>query len=122
MKAPTYSSYLVTNPGKADYTSTPWGSITAAGNNPYTSAPNQGVVRTYDFTISRGVIAPDGYQKNVLLVNGAFPGPPITANYGDMISVTVHNNITGPEEGTSLHWHGLTQQKTPWYDGVPSVQ
>jgi FtsP/CotA-like multicopper oxidase with cupredoxin domain len=25
------------------------------------------------------------------------------------------------EEGTTLHWHGLTQVKTPWFDGVPGV-
>lgn len=35
--------------------------------------------------------------------------------------VTVTNNITGPEEGTSLHWHGLLQKETPWMDGVPSI-
>lgn len=35
--------------------------------------------------------------------------------------VEVTNNITGPEEGTSLHWHGMLQTGTPWYDGVPSV-
>jgi FtsP/CotA-like multicopper oxidase with cupredoxin domain len=38
------------------------------------------------------------------------------------IQVTVHNNITNPEEGTGLHWHGLLQRATPWYDGVPGVQ
>ena len=27
-------------------------------------------VRTYDFTISRGLASPDGYQKHVLLING----------------------------------------------------
>lgn len=36
--------------------------------------------------------------------------------------MTVTNSITGPEEGTTLHWHGLLQKETPWYDGVPSVQ
>jgi FtsP/CotA-like multicopper oxidase with cupredoxin domain len=58
----------------------------------------------------------------VLLINGQFPGPPIEANWGDTIQVTVHNQITGPEEGTSLHWHGLLQKETPYMDGVPSVQ
>ena len=38
-----------------------------------------------------------------------------------MIEVTVHNNISNPPEGTAMHWHGLRQRKTPWYDGVPSV-
>ncbi|MCJ1387718.1 hypothetical protein MMC18_000561 [Xylographa bjoerkii] len=36
--------------------------------------------------------------------------------------VQVHNQIYGPEEGTSLHWHGLLQKATPWFDGVPAVQ
>ena len=36
--------------------------------------------------------------------------------------VEVKNDIKGPEEGTSLHWHGLLQTATPWYDGTPSVQ
>lgn len=36
-------------------------------------------------------------------------------------SVTVHNRITGPEEGTTIHWHGQLQRGTPWMDGVPSV-
>lgn len=44
----------------------------------------------------------------------------IEANWGDTIQVTVQNNIEN--EGTSLHWHGILQKKTPWYDGVPSVQ
>lgn len=42
--------------------------------------PNTGVYRTYDFTLSRGKISPDGYQKDVILVNGQFPGPAIEAN------------------------------------------
>lgn len=54
-------------------------------------------------------------------MNGAFPGPTIEANWGDTIQVTVNNNITGPEEGTALHWHGFLQTGTPWEDGVPGV-
>jgi FtsP/CotA-like multicopper oxidase with cupredoxin domain len=65
-------------------------------------------------------IAPDGYQRTGMLVNGAFPGPTIEANWGDWIEVVVHNNLEN--EGTSLHWHGLLQTQTPWFDGVPSVQ
>ncbi|KAI4154517.1 MAG: hypothetical protein LQ340_001632 [Diploschistes diacapsis] len=45
----------------------------------------------------------------------------IEANWGDTIQVTVNNQITGPEEGTSLHWHGFLQKQTPYYDGVPAV-
>jgi FtsP/CotA-like multicopper oxidase with cupredoxin domain len=55
-----------------------------------------------------------------MVINGAFPGPTIEANWGDWIEVIVHNDL--PDEGTSLHWHGLLQTQTPWFDGVPSVQ
>ncbi|KAK3495595.1 Cupredoxin [Neurospora crassa] len=99
----------------------PWGDLTNWGNNQYTEGPTTGVVRTYDFVISRGVIAPDGYQRDVLLVNGAFPGPLIEANWGDMIVVNVFNNISSPEEGTAMHWHGFLQDDTPWDDGAPGV-
>ncbi|KAA8572187.1 hypothetical protein EYC84_002096 [Monilinia fructicola] len=100
----------------------PWGDKTANNTNPYISPPNTGVIRRYDFTVQRGKASPDGYQRDVILVNGVFPGPLIEANWGDTIQVTVHNKITGPEEGTALHWHGLLQKTSQWFDGVPGVQ
>ena len=33
--------------------------------------------------------------------------------------VNVTNGLTN--EGTTLHWHGLRQLGTPWFDGVPAV-
>jgi FtsP/CotA-like multicopper oxidase with cupredoxin domain len=39
---------------------------------------------------------------------------------GDMIEVEVENNLDN--EGTAIHWHGLLQKETPYFDGVPSVQ
>lgn len=39
------------------------------------------VIRTYDFTVKRGKKSPDGYQKDVLIINGQFPGPLIEANW-----------------------------------------
>lgn len=35
--------------------------------------------------------------------------------------MNLHNDISNPEEGTTLHWHGLRQQGTEWMDGVPTV-
>ncbi|KUI54191.1 Laccase-2 [Cytospora mali] len=103
----------------------PWGTRNSTNTSPYTQSPTTGIIRSYDFTVSRGVIAPDGYQKPVLLVNGAFPGPTIEANWGDTIQVTVTNNIAadenGDEEGLTIHWHGFLQTATPWEDGVPGV-
>ena len=60
--------------------------------------------------------------EQVILINDAFPGPLIEANWGDTVQVTVHNGITGEQpEGTALHWHGFLQKQTPYYDGVPAV-
>ncbi|KAH6854827.1 multicopper oxidase-domain-containing protein [Chaetomium sp. MPI-CAGE-AT-0009] len=116
--APALPLFLTNNPLPNGY---PWGKLTDRENNPYTEYPKTGVVRRYEFTVSRGFVAPDGYLRDVLLVNGAFPGPLIEANWGDTIIVNVHNNITGPEEGTSIHWHGFLQHETPWEDGAPGI-
>ncbi|RCI16163.1 hypothetical protein L249_1819 [Ophiocordyceps polyrhachis-furcata BCC 54312] len=94
--------------------------------NYYKNPPRTGVVRRYDFTISRAVLAPDGYQRDCIVVNGQFPGPVIEANWGDTIEVKVRNNIMAEgdgltAEGVALHWHGFLQKNTNWEDGVPGV-
>ncbi|XP_038696234.1 laccase-15-like [Tripterygium wilfordii] len=52
--------------------------------------------------------------KEILTVNGKFPGPILRAKKGDTVYVTVHNkgryNIT-------IHWHGVKQPSNPWSDG-----
>ena len=52
----------------------PWGTKGAGNSDPYMDAPDTGVVRSYDFTVARGTVAPDGFEKNTLLINGQFPG------------------------------------------------
>ncbi|KAL2167581.1 hypothetical protein VTG60DRAFT_1092 [Thermothelomyces hinnuleus] len=119
--APLYPDFLKDNPlpnGK------PWGS--RRDYRPTTDdVPETGVTRYYDFDIRRGVLAPDGFEKKGIFVNGQFPGPAIQANWGDWIEVRVHNNINetddGKTEGTAIHFHGLLQKGTQWFDGVPGV-
>lgn len=122
LQAVLFPLFLTNNPLPNGY---PWGTKNSTNSSPYTQSPTTGIIRTYNFTVSRGMIAPDGYQKPVLLVNGAFPGPTIEANWGDTIQVTVTNSITqdanGEDEGLALHWHGFLQTDTPWEDGVPGV-
>uniref|UniRef100_A0A2N9J4G6 Laccase n=1 Tax=Fagus sylvatica TaxID=28930 RepID=A0A2N9J4G6_FAGSY len=52
--------------------------------------------------------------KNILTVNGQFPGPTLYVHKGETIFVDVHNkgnyNIT-------IHWHGVKQPRNPWSDG-----
>lgn len=40
---------------------------------------------------------------------------------GDMIQVTVYNQITAPEEGTPLHWHGILQKTCSKYSQLFSA-
>ncbi|EMC93672.1 carbohydrate-binding module family 20 protein [Baudoinia panamericana UAMH 10762] len=81
--------------------------------------PNTGVTVYYDLTIAYTTLAPDGFARTVTAINGQYPGPTIEANWGDTISVTVANQL--PDNGTSIHWHGLRQFQSNSQDGVPGV-
>ncbi|OJD32225.1 laccase-1 precursor [Diplodia corticola] len=120
LDVPRFPDFLTNNPLPCGV---PWGDREREGlsNDPYSQPPNTGVTRHYHFTLSRQALSPDGVNKSGIFVNGEFPGPAIEANWGDWIEVRVHNHIDGPEEGTSIHWHGLTQKDTQYFDGVPGV-
>jgi hypothetical protein len=79
--------------------------------------------RYFSWNITKAAIAPNGAQKEVLLINSTancyitpwlfkkmltkadqFPGPTIEARSGDMLEIEIFNSA---EEEVSLHWHGL---------------
>ncbi|EKM52914.1 uncharacterized protein PHACADRAFT_261609 [Phanerochaete carnosa HHB-10118-sp] len=74
--------------------------------------------RSYDFVVSQVQGAPDGVDKPMLVVNGMYPGPTIEANQGDRIVVKVTNML---ENRTTIHWHGLFQNGTNYYDGTAAI-
>lgn len=88
-------------------------------DNSYENTPITCVHRTYDFTISNITVSPDGFERYGLVVNGQLPGPKVEANWGDWISITVHNQMEN--NGTTIHMHGLRQYYTNEADGVPSI-
>ncbi|CAK9174190.1 unnamed protein product [Ilex paraguariensis] len=53
-------------------------------------------------------------SKNILAVNGQFPGPTLHAHTGDTIIVDVHNR---GDQNITIHWHGVKQPRYPWSDG-----
>lgn len=53
-------------------------------------------------------------SKNILIVNGQFPGPTIHAHQGDTIIVDV---INSGNYNVTLHWHGVGMARNPWNDG-----
>ncbi|CAG8721447.1 17664_t:CDS:2, partial [Dentiscutata erythropus] len=80
------------------------------------SHEKNGNEKVYDLTITKGSYAPDGFKRDMFLINGQFPGPLIECNKGDTIVMNVKNEL---DEDTSIHSHGIFQRGTPWYDGVP---
>ncbi|KAF8489093.1 multicopper oxidase 2A [Russula emetica] len=74
--------------------------------------------RKYNFTLSLANGAPDGVNKTMLVVNGMYPGPTIEVNQGDRLIVKVQNSLPN---ATSIHWHGLFQNGTNWYDGTSGI-
>ncbi|KAI0146303.1 laccase-like protein [Xylariaceae sp. FL1272] len=91
-------------------------------NTDYEVDTPDGVTRTYDFTIEefRDWEAPDGTVKEIaMLINGQFPGPTITGDWGDTLQITITNNLS--INGTSIHWHGMRMLHSNLQDGVNGV-
>lgn len=63
--------------------------------------------------------APDGYYRGVIAINQQFPGPTIRARVGDMINITVINQLL--DSTLAVHWHGVSQRGTPFMDGASGV-
>ncbi|CAG8629619.1 15279_t:CDS:2, partial [Acaulospora morrowiae] len=76
------------------------------------------VVRSYTFELKKVPLAIDGVSRLVWAVNGQYPGPMIRANKGDTFNITVINKFGDP---ATIHWHGLDQKGSNWYDGVPGI-
>jgi FtsP/CotA-like multicopper oxidase with cupredoxin domain len=57
-----------------------------------------------------------GQQTNVWSFNGRVPGPAIKVALGDMVRITVRNELS---DATSVHWHGIRVPND--MDGVPGV-
>jgi FtsP/CotA-like multicopper oxidase with cupredoxin domain len=99
------------------------------------SAVAKDVLFIIDLTWEVG--APDGFSREMILVNGTSPGPALILDEGDNVKVRtiawkntttildltikqflarnhMHHNVT-------IHFHGITQLHTPWSDGVPGV-
>lgn len=74
----------------------------------------------YDWHVARHKLPLDGVEKELVLVNGMFPGPNIHGQVGDRVVVNVHNDLEG-EETTSVHWHGIKQRGTNSMDGAVGI-
>ncbi|CAL1533176.1 unnamed protein product [Lymnaea stagnalis] len=68
----------------------------------------------------RHCVPGDGVSRGIKTANRIMPGPPVEVCEGDTVEVTVDNRME-VSEGTSIHWHGLTQRHSQFMDGVAMV-
>ncbi|PIA33364.1 hypothetical protein AQUCO_04100052v1 [Aquilegia coerulea] len=76
-------------------------------------------IRRYKWEVKNEFKFPDCYKKLMITINGRSPGPTILAQQGDTIIVDVKNSLH--TENIAIHWHGIRQIGTPWYDGTEGV-
>ncbi|KQK05916.1 laccase-13 [Brachypodium distachyon] len=74
----------------------------------------QAVTRKYQFDVQMTSVTRLCSTKSIVTVNGQYPGPTLFAREGDHVEVNVVNN--SPYNMT-IHWHGVRQLRSGWYDG-----
>lgn len=78
----------------------------------------EGRLRRFDLTAAAAEVPlSSGRKIPVWAFNGRVPGPPVTAEEGDLIEVVLRN--TDITEGVTLHWHGYDVPCGE--DGVPGL-
>ena len=81
-----------------------WSNGYSIATNYDKSWPTTGKVVSYNLEITNTTVAPDGTPREVFVINGQFPGPVITANWGDTLQIAVKNSLTN--NGTQAHSAG----------------
>ncbi|XP_073980243.1 uncharacterized protein [Rhodnius prolixus] len=64
-------------------------------------------------------VTADGVPRGITTFNRMLPGPYIQVCKGDTIVVDVVNKLLAGS--TTVHWHGIHQRGTQYYDGTPGV-
>ncbi|KAF8515454.1 Cupredoxin [Gautieria morchelliformis] len=80
-------------------------------------------IRHYTLDIGNALVAPDGFQRSAVTVNGNTPGPVLIASKGDKMIVNVTNSLSDPfmRRSTTVHWHGIYQRLQAQDDGPAGV-
>ncbi|KAI5060346.1 hypothetical protein GOP47_0024766 [Adiantum capillus-veneris] len=83
------------------------------------SFPSEAVTtRFYNFNVELANVTKLCQKKAIVTVNGLYPGPTVYAQEGDRVIVKVTNLVA---HNVSLHWHGVRQVLSCWFDGPAYV-
>lgn len=70
--------------------------------------------KVFDLNLTWEPHAPDGFERDMILINGQFPGPLLEVDEGDDVEVKVHNKMPF---NTTVHFHGMyTPGSSPLVD------
>ncbi|KAH7348022.1 multicopper oxidase-domain-containing protein [Pyrenochaeta sp. MPI-SDFR-AT-0127] len=72
----------------------------------------------FKLELTWGKGSPDGFERDMIFVNGQYPGPLLEIEQDDWVEIEVVNHLPF---NTSIHYHGIHQTNTPWADGVPGL-
>jgi FtsP/CotA-like multicopper oxidase with cupredoxin domain len=75
--------------------------LLAAWSLPTHNSPKR--VREFELVVTWAQHAPDGFSRNMFLINGQSPGPTIEVNQNDWVVVRVKNKSP---YNTTAHFHG----------------
>ncbi|KAH7439374.1 hypothetical protein KP509_04G058300 [Ceratopteris richardii] len=90
---------------------------TASGGADITST--QSTIRYFDFHVKYTNFSRLCHTKRMVTMNDEFPGPIIEVDEGDRVLVNVTNDM--PDKNITIHWHGIRQLRTAWFDGPAYV-
>ncbi|BFG22203.1 hypothetical protein CerSpe_084770 [Prunus speciosa] len=76
--------------------------------------PSGGSTRFYDFKVQTKRVTKLCSTKDMVTINGKFPGPSVYAQEDDRIIVNVTNETPF---NVTIHWHGVRQKLSCWFDG-----
>lgn len=115
---PTYNPHTYVYPQPA----LPWRSVRTPDSvfkpTGGTYFPSYKQTRRYTLEIDKARGALDGFERQMYVVNGQYPGPLLEANQGDDMEITVINRL---DMRQTLHFHGIRQNGTNWGDGIPGI-
>ncbi|KAK7300862.1 hypothetical protein RJT34_11713 [Clitoria ternatea] len=76
-------------------------------------------IRHYKWEVKYEFKSPNCYKKLVITINGQTPGPTIQPQEGTIVIVEVNNSLG--TKNLAIHWHGIRQIGTPWFDGTEGI-
>ncbi|KAJ4784139.1 Laccase [Rhynchospora pubera] len=88
--------------------------IALAAIGRYKRWPVGGSTRFYEFKVNTMKVTKLCHTRDIVTVNGLYPGPVVYAQEDDRVIIKVINEA---QTNVTIHWHGVRQRLSCWSDG-----